>query len=98
MLKRERRRRYIAQPPGPQPGLPQPPQGRSATGRLPPEATGAAGTLNCFSNFSLPQLGQAGFSLDRTNSSKAAPQAAHWYSYNGIQPLPKNSPAGDAGR
>jgi hypothetical protein len=69
--------------------LPHPPQGRSATGKPPFDTAGAAGTLNCFSNCSLPQLGQAGFSLDRTSNSKAAPQATHSYSYNGMETLRK---------
>jgi hypothetical protein len=73
---------YMAQPPGPQPGLPHPPQGRSAIGR--PEGdvalTGAAGTLNCLVKRSPPQCGQAGFSPERTSNSNPLAQASHWYS------------------
>ena len=58
------------QPPMPHWGRPQLPP-RGMTGKLDEPDTCAAGTLKRFDSFTLPQSGQAGFSLPRTRVSKS---------------------------
>jgi hypothetical protein len=70
----------LPQPPGPQPGFPQPPHSPEAIGKLDEALTGAAGTLNCLAKRELPHSLHLGSSPGRTNNSKAAPQASQWYS------------------
>jgi hypothetical protein len=74
------------QPPMPHCGKPQPPpEGAGAhIGKLKLARLCAAGTLNRFSSFRLPQLGHSGTSPPRIKSSKSFSHFWQVYSYSGI--------------
>ncbi len=61
-------------------GRPQPPCGDSQIGSERLELTWAAGTLSSFSSFRPPQVGHAGRSSPRTNSSKRQSHFSQLYS------------------
>jgi hypothetical protein len=68
------------QPPPPQSFEPHAPICRAGQADSAAAWVWAAGTLNFFSSFVLPQLGQRGFSLPRINNSNSSLQSLHVYS------------------